>query len=302
MAVPEPTATGCAPFGAWQTWYRITGDLGSGATPLVVLHGGPGAAHNYTLRMARLAEQEQGRAVIHYDQLGIGNSTHLPEKGADFWTVRLFLDELDNLLETLGINGDYHLLGQSWGGMLGAEHAVLQPPGMRSLVVCDSPASMDLWATETSKLIAQLPQEVQDALRRHEAAGTYDDPEYEAATKVFNDRHVCRVVPNPQEVTDSFSAIAADPTVYGTMNGPNEFHIVGTLRDWSVIERLHQVTTPTLLVNGAYDEATAATMQPFYAAIPDVRWEVFAESSHMPHVEEEERFLEVVGAFLREHD
>src|SRR5258707_15706025 len=96
LAIPRPTATGHAPFGAWQTWYRVTGDLGSGATPLVVLHGGPGAAHNYTLRMARLAEQ--GRAVIHYDQLGIGNSTHLPDNGADFRTVELFPDQLDNLL------------------------------------------------------------------------------------------------------------------------------------------------------------------------------------------------------------
>jgi L-proline amide hydrolase len=300
VAIPEPTVTGYAPFGSWRTWYRITGDLGSGATPLVVLHGGPGAAHNYTLRMARLAEQ--GRAVIHYDQLGVGNSTHLPDKGADFWTVQLFLGELGNLLATLAIADDYHLLGQSWGGMLGAEHAVLQPPGMRSLVVCNSPASMELWACETSKLIAQLPQDVQDALRRHEAAGTYDDPEYEAATKVFNGRHLCRVAPNPQEVIDTDSAIRADPTVYHTMNGPNEFHIVGTLREWSVVDRAHRITAPTLLINGAHDEATVATMQPFYDAIPDVRWEVFAESSHMPHVEEEERFLDVVGAFLREHD
>jgi L-proline amide hydrolase len=298
--IPEPTVTGYVPFGVWRTWYRVTGDLGPGSTPLVVLHGGPGAAHNYTLRMARLAEQ--GRAVIHYDQLGIGNSTHLPEKGAGFWTVRLFLDELDNLLATLGIAGGYHLLGQSWGGMLGAEHAVLRPPGMRSFVVCDSPASMELWTSETGKLIARLPQDVQDALRSHEEAGTYDDPEYEQATKAFNERHLCRVVPNPREVVDSDDAIRADPTVYHTMNGPNEFHVIGTLRNWSVVDRAHRITAPTLLINGAHDEATAATMQPFYDAIPDVRWEVFAESSHMPHVEEEERFLEVVGAFLREHD
>ncbi len=300
MAIPPPTDTGHAPFGAWQTWYRITGDLQSGATPVIVLHGGPGAAHNYTLRMARLAEQ--GRAVIHYDQLGIGNSTHLPEKGADFWTVRLFLDELDNLLAHLGIAAGYHLLGQSWGGMLAAEHAVLQPSGLRSLVICDSPASMELWASETGRLVAQLPLDVQDALRRHQEAGTYEDPEYQAATKVFNDRHLCRVVPNPQEVIDTDNAIRADPTVYHTMNGPNEFHIVGTLRDWSVVDRAHKITAPTLLINGAHDEATAATMQPFCDAIPDVRWEVFAESSHMPHVEEEERFLQVAESFLREHD
>jgi len=51
---------------------------------------------------------------VHYDQVGGGRSTLLPEKGADFWTVQLFLDELDNLLEVLGIAGRYNLLGQSW--------------------------------------------------------------------------------------------------------------------------------------------------------------------------------------------
>src|SRR5437879_8389874 len=97
-------------FRGWQTWYRITGTLDSPGAPLVVLHGGPGASHDYTLRMARLAER--GRAVIHYDQLGCGRSTHLPDEGADFWSVELFLDELDNLLTELGIAGRYHVIGQ----------------------------------------------------------------------------------------------------------------------------------------------------------------------------------------------
>jgi L-proline amide hydrolase len=110
------------------------------------------------------------------------------------------------------------------------------------------------------------------------------------------------MVPNPPEVTASFDAIAADPTVYHTMNGPSEFHVIGSLRNWSVVDQVKDIAVPTLLVNGAHDEATAATVQPFADSIPDVRWETFAESSHMPHVEEEERYLCVVGAFLDEHD
>ncbi len=121
MAEPKSTE-GFAPFRGHQTWYRVTGDLKTGKTPLVILHGGPGASHDYTDRMKLIANQ--GRAVVHYDQLGCGKSTHLKDKGVDFWTVQLFLDELDSLLDHLGIRGAYHLLGQSWGGMLGAEHAV----------------------------------------------------------------------------------------------------------------------------------------------------------------------------------
>jgi L-proline amide hydrolase len=289
-----------APFRGYQTWYRITGELKAGKAPVVIVHGGPGAAHNYLDRYAELARQ--GRAVIHYDQVGCGNSTLLPDKGADFWTVGLFIDELNALIDHLGIRGGYHVLGQSWGGMLGSEFAVTRPAGLKSLVIANSPASMELWVSEANRLRRDLPADVQETLARHEAAGTTTHPEYEAASAVFYARHVCRVQPMPPEVTASFEQIARNPTVYNVMNGPTEFHVIGTLKTWSVIDRLHLIQTPTLLISGRHDEATPATVQPFADRIPDVRWEILEESSHMPHVEEPERCFRVVGDFLDQHD
>jgi L-proline amide hydrolase len=161
---------------------------------------------------------------------------------------------------------------------------------------------MELWLAAAAELRAQLPPEVQRTLLAHEAAGTTDHPDYKAAEDVFNARHVCRIVPNPPEVAETFALIDADPTVYHTMNGPNEFHVVGTLKDWTVIERLDRITAPTLLVSGRYDEATEATVQPYADRIPDVRWTIFENSSHMPHVEEEASYLRLVGAFLDDND
>ncbi len=238
---------------------------------------------------------------MHYDQLGNGKSSHLPDAGAEFWTVRLFLDELSSLLSHLGIAGRYHLLGQSWGGMLGAEHAVTRPPGLRSLVIADSPASMPLWLQAAAELCAGLPADVQATLTRHEEAGTTDSAEYEAAVRVYYDRHLCRV-PWPPEVTRSFDAIDADPTVYHTMNGPSEFHVIGTLKDWTITDRLDRIAVPVLLVSGRHDEATPATIQPYADRIPDVRWHVFENSSHMPHIEEKDIFLPNVCEFLDAHD
>ncbi|MHB8380477.1 MAG: proline iminopeptidase-family hydrolase [Acidimicrobiales bacterium] len=291
---------GSISFGEWSTWYRVTGELNSGMTPLVVLHGGPGCTHDYVLNIADVAET--GRPVVHYDQLGGGRSTHLPDRGGDFWTVQLFLDELDNLLEALGIADDYHLLGQSWGGMLGAEHAIRQPEGLRSIVISNSPASMALWASEAKVLRGQLSPDVEATLDRHEADGTTDDPEYLAASQVYYDEHVCRVVPNPPDVVRTFEYLTSDPTVYHTMNGPNEFFCIGTLKNWSVVERVQHIVAPTLLLSGRFDEATPATVQPFFDAIPDVRWEIFEASSHMPFIEERERYVSVVEDFLAQHD
>src|SRR5487761_2013105 len=258
----EPDQQGTAPFRGGATWYRITGDLESPLAPLVVLHGGPGVPHDYVLSLTALALR--GRAVIHYDQFGCGSSTHRPDEGEDFWTVDLFLDELDNLLDHLGIADSYHLLGQSWGGMLGAEHAIRQPKGLRSLVLSNSPASMELWVSEAMKQRAALPESVRDALDTHEANGTTDDPQYLEATQFVYDLHVCRVVPSPPE-------------------------------------EVHSMVAPTLLASGRFDEATPATIQPFFDAINDVRWEIFENSSHMPFVEEPDLYMEQVGDFLAEH-
>ncbi len=291
---------GAAPFGQYQTWYRATGELEAGPTPLVVAHGGPGCSHDYLEVLAAMADT--GRPIVLYDQIGGGRSTHLPDQRADFWTVGLFLDELDNLLTHLGIGDRYHLLGQSWGGMLAAEHATRQPPGLRSLILSNSPASMALWASEAKRLRAQLPADVAANLDRHEADGTFEDPAYKAATDVYYERHVCRVRPKPAGLVRTEALMAEDPTVYHTMNGPNEFFCIGSLRDWTIIDRLGAITAPTLLISGRFDEATPVTVQPFADGIADVRWEIFENSSHMPFVEEPEGYRAVVEAFLAAHD
>ena len=291
---------GRAGFGAYETWYRISGELDADKAPVVILHGGPGAAHNYVDAYKLLALG--GRAVIHYDQLGCGNSTLLPEKGADFWTPSLFIDELENLVDHLGIRGGFHVLGQSWGGMLGAEYGVIRPKGLKSLTIANSPASMKLWVEEANRLRADLPEDVQATLTRHELAGTTDDPAYQAATMVFYERHVCRVVPFPPEVAETFAQVVRNPTVYNVMNGPNEFHVIGTLKTWSVIDRLSAIDVPTLIISGRHDEATPATVQPFKDGIKGSRWEIFEHSSHMPHVEEQDLCMRMVGDFLDHND
>ena len=282
-----------------ETWFRITGDLESGGAPLVLLHGGPGATHNYLLSMADLAS---GRGVVHYDQLGDGRSTHYAERGADFWTVDLFVRELHSLVSALGIADRHHVLGQSWGGFLAQEYALTQPSGLRSLVLADTAASFPEFVAEANRLRGDLPPAVEATLRRHEDAGTTDDPAYMKACQVFYARHVCRLDPMPPEVVAAFEWIERDPTVYHTMNGPSEFHVVGSIRDWQSKDRLGSIEVPTLLVSGRHDEATPALQETLQEGIVGAEWVVFEDSSHMPHVEERERFMHVVGDWLARHD
>ncbi|GHF80488.1 proline iminopeptidase [Kitasatospora xanthocidica] len=291
-----PVVKGSVPFGNYRTWYRMDGRPGPDRPTLVVVHGGPGSTHDYLTSLAELAEQ--GFPVVLYDQLGNGGSTHLPDRGADFWTVQLFLDELDNLLRELGIQDNYVLFGHSWGGMLSAAHAAARPAGLRGLVIANSPASYVLWRQEMKVLREQLPPGVDETLRRHEAAGTTDSPEYFEAMTVFYRKHVCRADPWPREFMATTMEVFNNPTVYYAMNGPSEFHVVGSLKDWSVEPVLPDIAVPTLVISGRHDEATPVTVQPYQDLIPDVRWHIFEDSSHGPHLEEKEAFATVLTEYL----
>ena len=283
-----------------KTWYRIVGDLDPDAlhAPVVICHGGPGATHDYVEPIAEL--HRSGRACVLYDQLGNGNSDHLPDADPSFWTTQLFKDELAALLEHLGIDTRYHVVGQSWGGMLAMDHALDHPPGLVSVVAADSPADADAFARGAVALLDTLDPDVKATILRHEEARTTDSAEYAEAVQEFYRRYVCRLDPWPDELVRSFDAMEADPTVYGTMNGPTEFTVVGTIAGFDITDRLGEIEVPVLLVSGEYDEVRPDVVRAIHERVPGARWELFENSSHTPHLEEPERFLRVVEGFLEE--
>lgn len=304
-----------------KTWYTVYGELGA-RRPLICAHGGPGAGHAYLRPLARLTA-DHGIPVILYDQVGCGNSTLLPETLGDtnFWTIDLFMDELDNLIRFFNIGDDYDFLGQSWGTILGSEYAITrQPKGMKHCVLSNGVTSGKLWIEAAQKLIDELPPDVRDTIRKHEASKTYDDPEFEKAAMVFYKRHVCRLDEWPKDLLESLSLLDLhnNPTVYLTMlvvfgpkcmkelsavltynrNGPSEFTMIGPLKDWSVIGRLHKINVPTLVIHGEYDESTESVNVPFFKEIPKVKWVTVPNTSHTSWLEDPDRYFNILTAFL----
>ena len=288
---------GFVEWGGSRTWFRVVGDLGSGLDPLVCLHGGPGSTHHYFTPLERLAEG--GRPVVLYDQLGCGSSDR---PHAIDWGVQVFLDELAALRAQLGLDR-IHLLGTSWGGMLALEHALSAFAegdfgGLTSLVLSSTLASADEWVAEATRLRGELPPEVIAVLDEHERAGTYDSPEYAAAEAVLNARHFFRGPSNPPELERMLPERGAES--YRAMWGPNEWTLTGALRGWDVRSRLPELDLPVLVIRGRYDLSTESIAATLVRGLPQAREVVFEESSHTPVLEETERYLEVVGDFLRE--
>ncbi len=284
---------GTIPFRGYETWYRIVGaGEEPSKLPLLCLHGGPGAPHDYLEPLERVAET--GRRAIFYDQVGCGKSSRTNES---MWNVQTFVDEVGAVRDALGLDRT-HVFGSSWGGMLAIEYALTRPPGLASVTLSSSPASIPLWAEETGRLRSELPPDVRRILDEHEAAGTADSAEYEQATMEFYKRHVIRLEPMPEYVARTFAQLAENPGVYRHMQGPNEFVITGTLEDWDVTGRLGEIDVPTLVTSGRHDECTPRQAEIVHCGIRGSEWVVFEDSSHTQFAEEPDRYLEVLDDFL----
>lgn len=308
---PKPSSTGTIPFKysktglEGETWYELWGDLAkSDQTPLICLHGGPGIPPNYILPISLIYE-DHGIPVLMYHQMGCGKSTHFRNKkgDVDFWTPELFMAELDNVKAHLGIK-EFDLLGQSWGGMLSGQYAITQPKGLRKLIISNSPSDMKVWVSAANRLREKLPNDVRETLDRCEKEGRTESKEYEEAVNYYYGLHLCRVDPWPQELIDSLAMVGEDNTVYDTMNGPSEFYVIGSLKGWCITEDLKKITEKTvpggmLIINGHYDEAQDETTSPyFYNPSCKTKWVRYALSSHVPMLEETERYMQDLGMFL----
>src|SRR5215472_1249683 len=295
MSDDLPAREGYLPFAGHRTWYRVTGEAEeAGKFPVLCLHGGPGATWHHMEPYQELAE---GRRVVCYDQLGCGNSAVTEPHDPAMWTAELYLAEVAAVREHLGLDR-CHVLGHSWGAMLGMAYAATRPTGLVSLIAESGPPSVPFWLTEIASLRADLPPDVEAVLRRHEADGTTDSDEYEKTMEVFYDRHVCRVRPYPDWLQCTFDGIAANPEVYHTMNGPSEFHVIGPLKDYDVLGEIGAINVPTLLFCGEFDEVTPATVRQAHEAIRGSAFVVLGGCSHISQAERPDLVLGMMRGWL----
>src|SRR5262249_31130779 len=138
------------------------------------------------------------------------------------------------------------------------------------------------------------------AIDRHEADGTTHAPEYQAAIRTWNETYLCRVRPWPAELEYAFRNMGTE--IFETMFGPSDFHIVGTIRSWNILDRLTEITVPALMLSGRFNECSPEHMWDMHQRIQGSRFELFESSSHMPFIEEPARFDQVMREFLRQHD
>ena len=288
---------GYMPFMGYKTYYRTVGERTDKA-PLILLHGGPGSTHNYFEVLDRVAE-EDGRMLVMYDQIGCGNS--YVDGRPELWTAETWVNELIALRKHLGLD-TCHLLGQSWGGMLlltyicGYEHS-----GVKSGILSSTLPASWLWGIEQARMIKELPEEYQEAIKTATETGDYSNDIYQRAEEEYMLRHAAgKPDPDGPECLLRKKRTGRESYVVGW--GPNEYTPMGTLKDYDVIDKLKDIKEPCLVINGGNDLCTPYIAKVMYDNIPNSRWELFRECRHMCFVEDNDHYVEVLKEWLNEKD
>ena len=289
---------GYMPFLEYKTYYRVVGKNTGNKKPLVLLHGGPGSTHNYFEVLDRIAE-EDGRQLVMYDQIGCGNS--YVENRPDLWNSKVWIEELIELRKHLGLD-EIHLLGQSWGGMQTLEYVCnYKPEGLKSIILSSTLPASWLWAEEAQRMIAQMPQDMQDAIKKATESGDYSSPEYQAAEAEYMRQHCAgEVTENDPECLRRPKKAGRESYVVGW--GPNEFTPLGTLKDYDVIDQLGDIKEPALIINGGNDLCTPYVAKFMYDRIPNSEWDLFRTCRHMCFVEDNDHYVEVLKKWMNKND
>jgi proline iminopeptidase len=230
---------------------------------------------------------------VLYDQLGCGRS-ELPKNPALF-TVECAVEETEGVRRALSL-GRINLIGSSWGGLLAIAYALRYQRNLKSIVTVGGLASVPLTTAEMQRMKSQLPPHVQEVMKKYEEPGDYENPEYLKAVDVFYRKHLCRLKEWPKELVYSFDHMSKP--VYLTMNGPNEFTIIGNIRYWDVTHQLHKIRVPTLVTGGKYDEVSPRVARSIHKGIRRSKLVIFPNSSHLAMWEEREKFISVVRKYL----
>jgi len=280
---------GYAKILGFNLFYRTYGRPTKGT--VLCLHGGPGATHDYLLSLEDLAQF--GYRVVLIDQLGCGKSDR--PRGTSLYTIAHNVEEVEGIRTALRL-GKVHLMGSSYGGALTIATALKYQRNLRSLIVTGGLASVPLTVREMRRLVNRLPPKVRATIAKYEALEDYRNPKYLAAVDVFYRRYVCRLPVWPREVTYSFEHLSGP--VYFTMNGPNEFTIIGTIKDWDVTDQLPTIHVPTLVTVGRYDEVTPRVAESIHRGIKGSKLVRFEKSAHLAMWEERAHYIEVLRDFL----
>lgn len=285
------------PKGNFNVWTKRFGN--NPKIKLLLLHGGPGASHEYFECMENFLSAE-GIEFIYYDQLGSNNSDN-PNDTA-LWDLPRFVEELEQVRLALGLKKDnFYLLGHSWGGILAMEYALKYQENLKGLIISNMMSSgPDYDAYASNVLAAKMDPAIVKEVKEIEARGEYANPRYmELLMPHFYAQFICRVPLEqwPEPMVRSFDKL--NHSVYVTMQGPSEFGLSGKLETWDRKADLPKIAVQTLVIGATHDTMDPEHMRWMSTQVQNGSFLLCPNGSHMCMWDDQQTYMTGLIRFLK---
>jgi proline iminopeptidase len=286
--------------GEFNVWTKRIGN--NPKMKVLLLHGGPGATHEYLEAFDSYFPNAEIE-YYYYDQLESYYSDQ-PNDSA-LWTVKRYVDEVEQVRVALGLNKDnFYLYGSSWGGILCMEYALKYQNNLKGLIISNMMASIPDYVDYANNVLGpQLDSAVLSEIRVLEAQEDYANPRYnELIVNNYYPKHVLRMPLEdwPDPVNRAFANMSQG--LYITMQGPSEFGVVGNakLKNWSVKNKLNKITVPTLSIGGKYDTMDPEHMKWIANEVQNGKFLFCEKGSHLCMYDDQKTFFEGLISFINE--
>ncbi|MDP7526037.1 MAG: proline iminopeptidase-family hydrolase [Candidatus Marinimicrobia bacterium] len=282
--------------GGHKVWTKKSGN--NDKIKLLLLHGGPGATHEYFKILDNYLPQSNIE-YYYYDQFGSHNSD--PSTNPSDWTIDRFVEEVESVRKSLGLNSsNFYLLGHSWGGLLAMEYALKYQKNLKGLIISNMMASIPDYNNFASNVLGpQMPSEVLAEIRKLEANKDFGNPRYmELLIPYHYQEHILRIPADqwPEEVNNAFANINQE--MYVAMQGPSEFGASGLLEFWDVKDRLSEIKTPTLVIGATHDTMDPKHMEWMANEFPNGSFLLCPNGSHMAMWDDPDNYANGIISFL----
>lgn len=280
--------------GRFRVW---TKRVGSGNAKILLLHGGPGVSSEYFECFEQFLPTDEF-TIYYYDQLGSFRSDQPDD--ASLWRLPRFLEEVEEVRKALNLE-NFYLYGQSWGALLGIEYALKYGQNLKGLILSNMTANIESYEKYIAELRRALPADVIEILDKYEAAGDYANPEYQAAMfgSVYT-KHFCRLPELPEPCARTFEHL--NQQVYNTMQGPNEFIVLGNLKNWDRWNDLSKIETPTLVIGGRHDTMNPDDFRRMTELIPNARLAICENGSHLTMWDDQKTYFQHLIEFIKNNE
>ena len=276
--------------------------VGRGA-PLVIVHGGPGASHDYFLPY--LLPLARHNRLVFIDERGSGKSQKLDDPAG--YTVENMVEDVEAVRQGL-VLGKISLLGHSYGGVLAQAYAFKYQNNLSHLILCSTFPS----TTQMNEVFVKMKQKMSPELRARidaaEKEGLFGHGKDYEKNRYTNDYMIAAwgegYFPylygnKPDPNYDPIAAGIVPWDLYREMWGSHgEFVIDGNLKSVEYVERLPGIHVPTLIMVGDHDECDPSLSKEMHEKIADSQLVILPNSGHMTFVDQQKIFTTSVIDFL----